>query len=82
MDNWLKESTRIFINDLLKEDIGLGHMVDDGPTKTIMVNSISPKEPTIIDKIQLACKEVNSEKIDQSVKNNLQKIYNYIITLS
>lgn len=81
MEKWLKESTRLFINDLLKEDLGLGHMVDDGQTKTVMVGSVAPKEPTIIDKIQTALKEVDSNKIDQLADKNLQKILNYLNTL-
>ena len=81
MDNWLKESTRIFINDILKEDIGLGHMVDDGPTKTVMVSPVAPKEPTILDKIQIACREVSSDKLDENSNKNLQKILNYLTTL-
>ena len=81
MEKWLKESTRLFINDLLKEDLGLGHMVDDGQTKTVMVSSVMPKEPTVLDKIQTALKEVSSDKIDQMAERNLQKILNYLNTL-
>ena len=81
MEKWLKESTRLFINDLLKEDLGLGHMVDDGQTKTVMVSLVMPKEPTVLDKIQTALKGVNSDKIDQLAEKNLQKILNYLNTL-
>jgi hypothetical protein len=81
MEKWLKESTRLFINDLLKEDLGLGHMVDDGQTKTVMVSPVMPKEPTVLDKIQAALKEVSSNKIDQMAERNLQKILNYLNTL-
>ena len=81
MEKWLKESTRLFINDLLKEDLGLGHMVDDGQTKTVMVNPVMPKEPTVLDKIQTALKGVSSDKIDQLAEKNLQKILNYLNTL-
>jgi len=81
MEKWLKESTRLFINDLLKEDLGLGHMVDDGQAKTVMVSPVMPKEPTVLDKIQTALKEVSSDKIDQLAERNLQKILNYLNTL-
>ena len=81
MEKWLKESTRLFINDLLKEDLGLGHMVDDGQTKTVMVSLVMPKEPTVLDKIQTALKGVSSDKIDQLAEKNLQKILNYLNTL-
>jgi hypothetical protein len=81
MDKWLKESTRIFINDLLKEDLGLGHMVDDGQNITVMLNPVTPKEPTVLDKIQTALKGVSSDKIDQIAEGNLQKILNYLNTL-
>jgi hypothetical protein len=81
MEKWLKESTRLFINDLLKEDLGLGHMVDDSQTKTVMLNPAAPKEPTVLDKIQTALKEVSSDKIDQVAERNLQKILNYLNSL-
>jgi hypothetical protein len=81
MDKWLKESTRIFINDLLREDLGLGHMVDDGQNITVMLNPVTPKEPTVLDKIQTALKGVSSDKIDQIAEGNLQKILNYLNTL-
>jgi len=81
MDKWLKESTRIFINDLLREDLGLGHMVDDGQNITVMLNPATPKEPTVLDRIQAALKEVSSDKIDQIAEGNLQKILNYLNTL-
>ena len=81
MDKWLKESTRIFINDLLREDLGLGHMVDDGQNITVMLNPVTPKGPTVLDRIQAALKEVSSDKIDQIAEGNLQKILNYLNTL-
>ncbi len=81
MEKWLKESTRLFINDLLKEDLGLGHMVDDGQNITVMLNPVTPKEPTVLDKIQTALKGVSSDKIDQIAEGNLQKILNYLNTL-
>jgi hypothetical protein len=81
MDKWLKETTRIFINDLLREDLGLGHMVDDGQNVTVMLNPVTPKEPTIQDRIQAALKEVSSDKIDRIAEGNLQKILNYLNTL-
>jgi len=81
MEKWLKESTRLFINDLLKEDLGLGHMVDDGQNVTVMLNPVTPKEPTIQDRIQAALKEVSSDKIDRIAEGNLQKILNYLNTL-
>jgi hypothetical protein len=81
MESWLRESTRIFIDDLLKEDIGLGHMVDDGQNITVMLNTVTPKEPTVLDKIQTALKGVSSDKIDQLAEKNLQKILNYLNTL-
>ena len=81
MDKWLKETTRIFINDLLREDLGLGHMVDDGQNITVMLNPVTPKEPTVLDKIQTALKGVSSDKIDQIAEGNLQKILNYLNTL-
>ena len=82
MEKWLKESTRLFINDLLKEDLGLGHIVDNGQGGiTVMVSSVMPKEPTVLDKIQTTLKEVSSDKIDQLAEKNLQKILNYLNTL-
>lgn len=81
MEKWLKESTRLFINDLLREDLGLGHMVDDGQNITVMLNPVTPKEPTVLDKIQTALKGVSSDKIDQLAEKNLQKILNYLNTL-
>ena len=81
MEKWLKESTRIFINDLLKEDIGLGHIVDNGQNIEVGLQLVAPKEPTILDEIQTALKEVSSDKIDQMAERNLQKILNYLNTL-
>jgi len=81
MEKWLKESTRIFINDLLKEDIGLGHIVDNSQIIKVGVQLATPKEPTILDEIQTALKEVSSDKIDQMAERNLQKILNYLNTL-
>ncbi len=46
-----------------------------------MVNPVMPKEPTVLDKIQTALKEVSSDKIDQAAEKNLLKILNYLNTL-
>lgn len=82
MNDWLTESTRIFIDNLLKEDLGLGHSVSDGQTKTIMINSIPSNDPTILDEIQTALKTISPNKIDRVAEKNLKKILNYLNTLT
>jgi len=81
MEGWLKESTKIFINDLLKEDIGLGHMVDNGQTISVMLNTQEPTEPNIIQKIKSACDNINIHSVSSGELKNLEKIYNYLNNL-
>jgi len=81
MEGWLKESTRIFINDLLKEDIGLGHMIDDGQTISVTLNTQEPAEPNILQKIKSACGKINITNVPSGELKNLEKIYNYLNNL-
>jgi hypothetical protein len=81
MESWLRESTRIFIDDLLKEDIGLGHMVDDGQTSTIALQTVEPLDPNLIQKIKLACDKINITNVPSGELKNLEKIYNYLNNL-
>jgi hypothetical protein len=78
MNSWLKESTRIFVDNLLKEDLGLGHMVDDGQTKTILV---SPREPTPLSnatKIQQLLLNIDTAKLTPELEKKLEKVYEYL----
>ena len=78
MKNWVTESTRIFVDNLLKEDIGLGHMVDDGQTKTVMVQPVESREPNVLDSIRQACNEIDIENISRQDLEMLNKIYTAI----
>lgn len=78
MKNWVTESTRIFVDNLLKEDIGLGHMVDDGQTKTVMVQPVESRGPNVLDSIRQACNEIDIENISRQDLEMLNKIYTAI----
>ncbi|MGA1047494.1 MAG: hypothetical protein ACO3UU_05755 [Minisyncoccia bacterium] len=78
MKNWVTESTRIFVDNLLKEDIGLGHMVDDGQTKTVMVQPVESRGPNVLDSIRQACNEIDIENISRQDLEMLNKIHTAI----
>lgn len=78
MKNWVTESTRIFVDNLLKEDIGLGHMVDDGQTKTVMVKPVESRRPNVLDSIRQACNEIDIENISRQDLEMLNKIHTAI----
>lgn len=86
MDNWEKESTRVFIDQVF-ENLGLGPGLDPIITsnQNQPVNIIDNKAPTtdsLVTKLKKVVNSIDASKIDSMQNQKISNIINYLEELT